>query len=55
VNANQPLVDRHQVDRNDPQPSSLVHITEARTSEDHRHIISGNQDEPTKVDEIAIN
>jgi hypothetical protein len=32
-----------------------VHITEAGTSEDPRHIISGNHDESPRVDETAIN
>jgi hypothetical protein len=55
VNANQPPVDRHQVDCNYPQPNSVVHITEVGTSEDPRHIILGNHDESTRVDEISIN
>jgi hypothetical protein len=55
VNANQPSVDRHQVDCNDPQPSSVVDISETGTSEVPRHVISGNHDESIRVDEIAIN
>jgi hypothetical protein len=55
VKANQPSVDRHHVDCNDPQPSSAVHVAETRTSEDPRHISSENHNESIRVDEIAIN
>jgi hypothetical protein len=55
VKANQLSVDRHRVDCNDTQPSSVVHIAETGTSEDPRHISSGNPDESMRVDEIAIN
>jgi hypothetical protein len=53
VNISQPLVDRHKVDCDDPQPSSMVHIYEAGTSKDPRkdprHIISGNHDESIRA------
>nr|CAE05047.2 OSJNBa0049H08.8 [Oryza sativa Japonica Group] len=61
VNANQPLVDTHQIDtmyqadRDNLQPISVVHNAETRNSEDHRHIVSGDHDESIRVDEIAIN
>jgi hypothetical protein len=55
VNANQPSVDRHPIDCNDPQPSSMVHIYEVGTSENPRHIIPGNHDESIRADEIANN
>ncbi len=45
----------YHVDCDDPQPSSDVHITEAGTSENPRHINLGNSDESLRIDEIAIN
>ena len=45
----------YHVDCDDPQPSSDVHITEAGTSENPRHINLGNSDESLRNDEIAIN
>jgi hypothetical protein len=53
--------DKHQEDTpyqvycDDPQPSSDVHIAEAGTSENPRHVSLGNHDESLKGDEIAIN
>jgi hypothetical protein len=55
VKVNQPSIDRHQVDCNDPQPSSVVHIAETGTSEGPRHISLGNHDQSIRVVEIAIN
>jgi hypothetical protein len=45
----------YQVDGDDPRPSSDVHIIEAGTSENPRHINLGNSDESLRSDEIAIN
>jgi hypothetical protein len=45
----------YQVDCDDPQPSSDVHIVEAGTSENPRHINLENFDESLKADKIAIN
>jgi hypothetical protein len=45
----------YQVDCDDQRPSSDVHIAEARTTENPRHINLGNFDESLKGDEIAIN
>jgi hypothetical protein len=56
VNANRHQNDTmYQVDGDDPRPSSDVHITEARTSENPRHINLGNSNESLRSDEIAIN
>jgi hypothetical protein len=61
VNAGQLSIDRHQkdmsnqVDCDDPRLSSDVHVTEARTSKNSRHINFENSDEFLKGDEIAIN
>jgi hypothetical protein len=56
VNANRHQNDTmYQVDCDDPRPSSDVHITEAGTSENSRHINLGNFDESLGSDEIAIN
>jgi hypothetical protein len=56
VNANRHQNDTmYQVDGDDPQRSSDVHITEAGTSENSRHINLGNSDESLRSDEIAIN
>jgi hypothetical protein len=56
------LVDRHiddiqySVDRCDPQSNLVMYINiEAETSEDPRSIISGNNDEYLRVNEIVIN
>jgi hypothetical protein len=45
----------YRVDCDDPRPSSDVHITEAGTSENPRHINLGISDESLRSDEIAIN
>jgi hypothetical protein len=55
VNANRHQEDTmYQVNCDDLRPSSDVHITEARTSENPRHINLGNYDESLRGDEIAI-
>jgi hypothetical protein len=56
VNANRHQEDKmYQLDCDDQRPSSDVHIAEARTSKNPRHINLGNFDESLKGDEIAIN
>lgn len=45
----------YQADRDNLQPSPVVHNAETRNSEDHRHIVLGNHNESIRVDEIAIN
>jgi hypothetical protein len=56
VNTNRHQKDTmYQVDCDDPRPSSDVHIAEAGTSENSRHINLGNFDESLRGDEIAIN
>jgi hypothetical protein len=56
VNANRHQNDTlYQVDGDDPQPSSDVHIIEDRASKNPRHINLGNFDESLRSDEIAIN
>ena len=56
VNANRHQNDTmYQVDGDDPRPSSDVHIVEAGTLENPRHINLENFDESLKADKIAIN
>jgi hypothetical protein len=56
VNANRHQYDTmYQVDCDDPRPSSDVHIVEAGTLENPRHINLENFDESLKADKIAIN
>jgi hypothetical protein len=55
VNANQPMVDGHQVDMINPWPSPHVHtIKQVGGSEDPNSLVLGNHDEFHGMQEISI-